>query len=264
MSSEKTRENSASGPVSDSAAPSASQARPKRKLIAPWWHTLSVLGIFAFFAWRGAIAATNSGAASGEAGPSTNAYLVQNLILIAEEILMVVWIWAGVHWRNRTLGDLVRGRWASWRDAARDFAIAIPFWVIWEATALLCVHFLYSTSTSESGVPYHVPSHVAEIASWFMVCIAAGICEEIVFRGYFLLQFRAMTGSVVAAVALQAIVFGFAHTYKGWRQVVTITVLGVLYGLLVVWRRNLRASMVAHAFSDMYEGFLKFLLPWHP
>ena len=113
-------------------------------------------------------------------------------------------------------------------------------------------------------MPYHVPAHAAEILSWFAVCIAAGICEEIVFRGYFMQQFRAMTGSAGVALLLQAIVFGFAHTYKGWRQVALISVLGILYGLLVLWRRNLRASMMAHAISDMYEGYLKFLLPWHP
>jgi uncharacterized protein len=239
-------------------------SEPPRKLIAPWWHTVSVLGIFAFFAWRGAMAAAHPPADGGNVGPSTSAYLVQNSVILAEEILMVVWIWAGVHWRNHTLADLVRGRWASWRDAARDLAIALPFWVIWEATALLGVHFLYRASTSDSGLPYHVPTHAAEISSWLAVCIAAGICEEIVFRGYFMQQFQAMTGSAGIALVLQAIVFGFAHAYKGWRQVALISVLGILYGLLVLWRRNLRASMMAHAISDMYEGYLKFLLPWHP
>jgi uncharacterized protein len=237
---------------------------PARTLIAPWWHTVSVLGIFAFFAWRGAMAAAHPPADGGNVGPSTSAYLVQNLVIIGEEILMVVWIWAGVRWRNHPLGDLVRGRWASWRDAARDLAIALPFWVVWEATALLGARFLYRASTSDSGVPYHAPTHVAEILSWFAVCIAAGFCEEIVFRGYFMQQFQAMTGSAGVALVLQAVVFGLAHTYKGWRQVALISGLGILYGLLVLWRRNLRASMMAHAISDIYEGYLKFLLPWHP
>jgi hypothetical protein len=38
-----------------------------------------------------------------------------------------------------------------------------------------------------------------------------------------------------------------------------ITVLGVLYGTLVALRRDLRASMMAHARSDIYEGYAKFL-----
>jgi hypothetical protein len=35
--------------------------------------------------------------------------------------------------------------------------------------------------------------------------------------------------------------------------------LGILYGALVAWRRNLRASMIAHAWSDLFEGWLRFL-----
>jgi hypothetical protein len=32
-----------------------------------------------------------------------------------------------------------------------------------------------------------------------------------------------------------------------------------LYGTLVAWRRNLRASTIAHAWSDIFEGWLRFL-----
>jgi hypothetical protein len=38
-----------------------------------------------------------------------------------------------------------------------------------------------------------------------------------------------------------------------------IAPLGILYGALVAWRGNLRASMIAHAWSDLFEGWLKFL-----
>jgi uncharacterized protein len=233
-----------------------------RKLIAPWWHTVSVLLILGFFAYRGAQAQERPSPLGGAVGSPATSFTLQYLILIGAEILLAYWVFVGVHWRGGTLWELVRGRWASWRDVLRDFAIALPFWVIWEATALLCVRILYTESTPAGF--YHIPAGLAEIPAYFLLCIVVGFCEELVFRGYFLQQFHAMTGSLAAGVALQAVVFGLVHSYKGWRQVVVITVLGVLYGLLVVWRRNLRASMIAHAFSDMYEGFLKFLLPWHP
>ena len=80
------------------------------------------------------------------------------------------------------------------------------------------------------------------------------------FRGYLQRQFHAATGNVVAAVVPQAMVFGLVHMYQGWKPVVVITVLGVLYGTLVALRRDLRASMIAHAWSDIYEGYAKF--PW--
>ena len=232
------------------------------KLIAPWWHTVSFILILGFFAYRGAQQQDRPSPLGGAVGASSTSFVLQYLLLIGSEILLAYWVFVGVHWRGGTLWDLVRGRWASWRDVLRDFAIALPFWVIWEATAILCGRIFYSGSTSAEF--YHVPAGPAEIATYLLMCIVVGFCEELVFRGYFLQQFQAITGSVAAGVGLQAIVFGSVHSYKGWRQVTIITVLGVLYGLLVVWRQNLRASMIAHAFSDMYEGYLKFLLPWHP
>ncbi len=39
-----------------------------------------------------------------------------------------------------------------------------------------------------------------------------------------------------------------------------ITVLGILYGMLAAWRRNLRINIVTHAFTDVWEGWLKFVV----
>jgi len=53
------------------------------------------------------------------------------------------------------------------------------------------------------------------------------------------------------------LVFGVAHSYQGWKSVVVISVLGVLYGMLAAWRGNLRANIISHASSDIWEGWLK-------
>jgi hypothetical protein len=50
-----------------------------------------------------------------------------------------------------------------------------------------------------------------------------------------------------------------AHTYQGWKQTIVIAVLGILYGILAAGRRNLRANMLAHAWSDVFEGWLRSL-----
>ena len=55
----------------------------------------------------------------------------------------------------------------------------------------------------------------------------------------------------------QALVFGLAHGYQGWKAVIVISVLGALYGALAAWRGNLRAGMVAHAWSDIWGGWLE-------
>jgi len=61
-------------------------------------------------------------------------------------------------------------------------------------------------------------------------------------------------------VLTQGLVFGLFHFYQGWKNVIVICMLGVLYGALVAWRRNLGASMIAHAWSDVWGGWLKFVV----
>lgn len=179
------------------------------------------------------------------------------VLLILSEGGIAYWAWAGVHWKGGHLRDLTGGRWISWRSLALDLAIAIPFWIVWEFTAWL-VHLAVERVPAATG-SYQPPSGFTEVLLWILLSISAGICEEIVFRGYLQQQFQAATRSMVAAVILQGAVFGMAHTYQGWKQVMVIAVLGILYGALVAWRRNLRASMIAHAWSDIFEGWLRFL-----
>ena len=107
--------------------------------------------------------------------------------------------------------------------------------------------------------PYYPPSGSSEVLFWILLSVSAGISEEIVYRGYFQQQLRAATRSLAAAILLQGLLFGLVHSYKGWSHVIVIASLGILYGTLVAWRRNLRASMLAHAWSDLFEGWLRFL-----
>jgi membrane protease YdiL (CAAX protease family) len=64
----------------------------------------------------------------------------------------------------------------------------------------------------------------------------------------------------MVAVLGQGLVFGLFHSYQGWTNVVVISVLGVLYGILAAWRKNLRANVVAHAWSDIWGGWLQMLV----
>jgi membrane protease YdiL (CAAX protease family) len=226
----------------------------RREFIASPWHTLSILLVFAYFAFR---ASLPSGVASTQPSVSHGAMLLKYSLLIGAEWGMAYWAWVGVHWKGGNLRDLTGGRWKTWRSVALDIGIAIPFWVLWELTASL-VHLVVARVPAPTA-SYQPPDGFAEIALWILLSISAGVCEEIVFRGYLQQQFRAATSSSLAAVVLQGAVFGLAHAYQGWKQVIVIATLGILYGALAAWRRNLRANMIAHAWSDIYEGHIKFV-----
>jgi membrane protease YdiL (CAAX protease family) len=99
-----------------------------------------------------------------------------------------------------------------------------------------------------------LPQRALEITLWIGVCVSAGFCEELVFRGYFQKQFEAFTHSRWIALFLQAVLFGISHGYQGIEACVKIACYGALFGLLAVWRGSLRPGMMAHAWSDIFSG----------
>lgn len=174
--------------------------------------------------------------------------------VIALEWGLVLAVRAGVRSRGIALWDLVGGRWKSWKQLAGDVAVCIPFLLIWEGSAWLMNRLLGPNNAK--SIDTMLPRSAIEVLLWIAVSISAGICEEFVFRGYFQRQFTAYTNNIAAGVVLQGIVFGAGHAYQGLKQVVIIAVLGMLYGWFAAWRRNLRANMVAHAWTDIWSGWL--------
>ena len=180
------------------------------------------------------------------------------LWIIALEWGLVATVRGAVNAQGLRLRDVIGGRWSSWREIALDLAITIPFLLVWFAAARL-LHRLFGPDSAKS-IGTLLPQTTVEIVLWIAVSVSAGICEEIVFRGYFQKQFAAYANSMVAGVLLQAIVFGLGHSYQGLKQVLIISVLGALYGWLAAWRRSLRPNMMAHAWSDIWGGWLSGVL----
>jgi hypothetical protein len=131
--------------------------------------------------------------------------------------------------------------------------------VVWEAAAHLLAMLLGSDSAKTAAI-WITPTGILEVALWIAVSCSAGFCEEVIFRGYLQRQFSALSGKIWIGVICQAIIFGMIHPFKGWTYVVLVTGLGVLYGSLAVWRKDLKPGMLAHGWSDIWEGWLKHVL----
>jgi membrane protease YdiL (CAAX protease family) len=105
-----------------------------------------------------------------------------------------------------------------------------------------------------------VPGTTLELIVWCLLSTTAGICEEIIFRGYLQRQFGAFTRSMLGGLILSAIVFGAAHGYEGGPRMLLIGVYGLMFGLLAWWRKSLRPGMIAHAWHDAFSGAVMRLL----
>ena len=104
------------------------------------------------------------------------------------------------------------------------------------------------------------PVTAVEMMLFLVLSISAGICEELVFRGYLQQQFARMGRRVWVGVALSALVFGGAHGYEGVAGILLIAVYGAMFGMLALLRRGLRTGMIAHAWHDSISGVALVLL----
>jgi len=90
-----------------------------------------------------------------------------------------------------------------------------------------------------------------------VVGVTAGVCEEWLYRGFFLAVVAALAGGLPtgALVVVAAVAFGLAHAYQGAVGVVTTGVLGGVMAAVYLQTGSLLLPVVLHAVID-----LRFLL----
>jgi membrane protease YdiL (CAAX protease family) len=237
--------------------------------VASYRHTLGLLAILgavfaiSFALQHGPAAVATAAAQAAPALPPVQRGIIPGLIeSLVFDWGMLWYVWGGLRDWGGSLLQLSGREWRGAGDVVKDLALAAPFWVLWEATAL-AVWAIFGRFFGLPNGPHDETFPVrgiSEIALWIAVSLSAGFCEELIFRGYLQRQFSALTGRLWSGVLLQGIVFGLIHP-RGWKAVVVISILGVLYGGLAAWRNNLRPGIVAHGWSDLWEGWLKFGVP---
>jgi membrane protease YdiL (CAAX protease family) len=175
------------------------------------------------------------------------------LALIAMELLRVWYVIVGARANGNGLMNIVGRGWSTWRDSVRDFLFAIGTIVLVALTARTLVLLLGSWSPDTA---FMLPTNFGEALGWIVLSITGGICEEIAYRGYLQRQLRALTGSLPAAVCLQAVAFGTVHLYQGWKAVVVIVGIGLILGSVAAWRRSIIPGTIAHCIMDILGGLL--------
>ncbi|MGH9702146.1 MAG: CPBP family intramembrane glutamic endopeptidase [Candidatus Acidiferrales bacterium] len=221
--------------------------------IAPWLHT--VLFIFLFLVMTG-------GGAFFQHRQKLRPEILQPhphvaglyLSLIVMEWALVFYVWRGLRRTGTSLREVIGGRWGSAKDVAVDASLGIGLWIFWLGAQMAWIRWMPADRASSIGTL--LPQRAIEIVLWVLLSISAGICEEIVFRGYFQQQFKVLARSGLLAVLLQAILFGISHSYQGLDATIRIAIFGALFGLLAMWRKSLRPGMIAHAWTDIFSGIL--------
>jgi uncharacterized protein len=126
---------------------------------------------------------------------------------------------------------------------------------------LIVVVFISGLGGSEpnSGDGPDVDLTWASLTVAYIVSIAAGITEEIVFRAYAITRLEQL-GWRRAAFVVPAVVFTSLHLYQGVIAVLVIGAVAAVLTWLYKWKRSLLPVMLAHALFDAFQLTLAALL----
>ncbi|MEO5989513.1 MAG: CPBP family intramembrane glutamic endopeptidase [Candidatus Eisenbacteria bacterium] len=104
-----------------------------------------------------------------------------------------------------------------------------------------------------AGVEKLLPTNDRESTLFAALSVTAGVCEELLFRGFLFWLFTHFL-PFWGAAALQAVLFGIGHAYQGPKGIVATTLAGIfLTGVLIV-SGSLYAPMLVHALMDLNAG----------
>jgi membrane protease YdiL (CAAX protease family) len=136
-------------------------------------------------------------------------------------------------------------------------------WQWWPAAALLVVMVAalklgwpYRTDRDKQRLGRILPHDPAELLPYFVLCIAAGVAEEVLYRGTAYRLLLRLGANMFVAVALLAIAFAAAHATQGLRSVIAIALIAIGFHAVVIYTNALLPAIVAHTAYDAIAGLL--------
>ena len=110
----------------------------------------------------------------------------------------------------------------------------------------------------QETLEFILPKNWSEYKHYVFLAVNAGICEEIVYRGFLVNYLQAVlpTGpsNVILAVFIPSVVFAFSHAYQGWLNVLKIFTISILLGNIYVYSESLLIVVIIHIFVDLVSG----------
>lgn len=183
-----------------------------------------------------------------------------------------LWLWllagavAGVWWFNDR----------SWELIGLESSLRWP--TGWPLVVFVAFSLLYLVDTfSEVNNQRHrkitaenlqaelgfLPQTAYEYFHFIFLALTAGICEEFIFRGYFIRYFQCLLGqeeTYTLAILLPALIFGAVHMYQGLHAVVKISAMAIMFGYVFVHTGSLWLLMIVHAMVDLLGGLIAWQL----
>jgi len=118
-----------------------------------------------------------------------------------------------------------------------------------------------------SKTPF-MPANKKEFRRFILMAFTAGICEEILFRGFLMTYLQALSyGSPkFQSMVVSAAVFAVLHVYQGRVAAMKIFAFSLVFGALYILTNSILPSIFIHVLVDLLSGWigLKVILKAEP
>jgi membrane protease YdiL (CAAX protease family) len=97
-----------------------------------------------------------------------------------------------------------------------------------------------------------LPRSEAEKKRWVGLSVTAGICEEIIFRGFLFLYLGDVLGmSLYGTVVTSSLIFALSHYYQGPSNVIRVGFIGLLFATTYALTGSLLIPIALHVVLDL-------------
>jgi len=186
-------------------------------------------------------------------------YLV--LFLISEATLTLLIIWGFLHLNGETLKGL---GWIfnQWKQEALIGLAFVP--VLFASTFVMSLSFqlIFPMYLTDVNPLLNLIQTRTDLILFLVSSIFVGGFKEEIQRAFVLNRFGSHLGGIYVGLILWSLFFAYGHMMQGVDNAAGAGVLGLIFGLLYIWRRSLVAPIVAHAVYDVatlliYWGFVR-------
>jgi membrane protease YdiL (CAAX protease family) len=180
-------------------------------------------------------------------GPLNDAWTVVREVFTFAMVGLVLWII--INKEQLSLESIGISN-KSWKETTLWSFIILVFCVI---AAFACLAII-----QEVGLEFGKMEPKITLSLWTttLVMLRAGIAEEVFFRGYIYERLHTLLRSKWIAVALSLIPFALLHYQQGIAGIFLSFVLGGVLTIMYMWKRNLKANIIAHFLIDFIPNVL--------
>ena len=104
-----------------------------------------------------------------------------------------------------------------------------------------------------------LPERFRELPYYILLCICAGVFEEIIYRSFMVTYFLPQndpTAFPILALLAPSVLFSLAHYYQGWTSVVKIFIFSTLLSWMFIASKSIYLNMGLHFLIDLISGVI--------